>query len=376
MLHALAFIGGVLLVITVLVDAFRTVVLARRVGRTFHVTRTFYEFTWRPTVWLARRMRNGLKREHFLGIYGPLSFLVLLLVWAAGLIVAFGALQWAAGLVLDGKPVPFSQAVYFSACMLFTVGSAEPEGVVARWLKVLEAGMGLSFLCMVIGYLPTLYQAFSLREERIAMLDERAGSPPCALELILRAGSSSGYLERHFAEWEQWASRVLEGNISFPMLAYFRSQHTNQSWLAALTAMADASALARLGATGDLQKQAVLTFAMCRHALVDLAKLFHEDADRGLEISETDRLSQSDFGRMLTAMSGHPTCLRRDSIRLEDLAELRRSYEPFACALSTHFLMALPPWIPPDRDRDNWQESTWSTPADVATASDAFQDVQ
>jgi hypothetical protein len=264
-------------------------------------------------------------------------------------------------------------SLYFSACMLFTVGASEPAGAVSRWLKVLEAGMGLSFVCMVIGYLPILYQTFSMREERIAMLDERAGSPPSAVELILRAGAGAAYLERHFAEWEQWASRVLEGNVSFPMLAYFRSQHVNQSWLSALTAMTDASALARLGASADLQKQAALTFAMCRHALVDLAKVFHEDSDRALNETAADRLPHTDFAPVGSALASHRTCLKSDSIREEELTALRRTYEPFACALSRHFLMALPPWMSDGQDRDNWSETTWDVPADLATASDAFR---
>lgn len=146
MLHAVVFIGGVVLVVLILIDAFRTVVLARRVGRTFHVNRSFYELTWTPTVWITRRIKNGLTREQSLGIYGPLSFLLLLLVWAAGLIVGYGVQQWASGLKLDGRTVSFAHSIYFSAWMLFTVGASEPEAAISRWLKVLEAGMGLSFL--------------------------------------------------------------------------------------------------------------------------------------------------------------------------------------------------------------------------------------
>lgn len=375
MLRAIVFPGGVVLIAVILIDAFRTVVLARRVGRTFHVTRTFYELTWTPTVWIARRIKSGYRREQLLGIYGPLSFLLLLLLWAVGLIVGYGAQQWAGGLSIQGQTLPFPECLYFSASMLFTVGAGEPEGALCRWLKVLEAGTGLSFVCMVIGYLPILYQAFSMREERIAMLDERAGSPPAALELILRAGASAGYLERHFAEWEQWAARVLEGNISFPMLAYFRSQHVNQSWLAALTAMADASALARLGASADLQKQAALTFAMCRHALVDLAKMFDEDGGEA-PYNLSERLTQADFPVMTSAMAKHRTCLKTEAIREEELNALRESYEPFACALSRHFLMALPPWISKKEEPDNWELTAWKTPPELATASDSFQSTE
>jgi hypothetical protein len=130
-----------------------------------------------------------------------------------------------------------------------------------------------------------------------------------------------------------------------------------------------------LGAAADLQKQAALTFAMCRHALVDLAKMFNEDGSR-IPYELSDRLTRADFAEMLSAMGRHRICLKADAIREEELDELRKSYEPFACALSRHFLMALPPWIAKKQEPDNWELTAWETPSDPATASDAFQSTE
>ncbi len=75
-------------------------------------------------------------------------------------------------------------------------------------------------------------------------------------------------------EWERWSAELLESHISYPLLCYFRSQHNNQSWISALTAILDTSALLIAGVRGHEARQAQLTFAMARHALVDLAQIF------------------------------------------------------------------------------------------------------
>ena len=119
-----------------------------------------------------------------------------------------------------------------------------------------------------------LYQAFSRREVTINLFDARAGSPPTAGTLLAR-NARYGDLEllsQLLAEWERWAAEVLESHISFPVLSFYRSQHDNQSWVAALTAILDASALVVSGVPGAARTQAYLTFAMARHVAVDLCQ--------------------------------------------------------------------------------------------------------
>ena len=104
-------------------------------------------------------------------------------------------------------------------------------------MSVLEAGIGFGFMAVVIGYLPVLYQAFSRRERDIALLDARAGSPPTAGEMIRRFATTAPcqQIEPLLGEWERWAAELLESQLSFPVLAFYRSQHDNQNWLAGLS---------------------------------------------------------------------------------------------------------------------------------------------
>ena len=69
MLNPLAVIGGALLVLTVLWEAFETIVLPRRVTRTFRLTRAFYRITWKSYAGVASLRKNRKKRDAMLSFY-------------------------------------------------------------------------------------------------------------------------------------------------------------------------------------------------------------------------------------------------------------------------------------------------------------------
>src|ERR1017187_1216469 len=193
-MHIVATIFGIVIALTVLLDAFETVILPRRIRRALRLSSLFYRHTWVPWIKIARRIRSSGRQENFLGYFGPLSLIVLLALWASGLIFGFTLLQFGAGghVQSSGQPVSFYGLLYHSGETFFTLGYGDivPTSKIARFLAVLEAGMGFGFLGAVIGYLPTIYSAFSRREIEISLLDVRAGSPPTAAELIGRFGTS------------------------------------------------------------------------------------------------------------------------------------------------------------------------------------------
>ena len=247
---------------------------AKRYARRLRPTRFFYRVTWRVWSGIARRMRATGRRETYLSFYGPLSLIVLLAAWALSLIVAFGLLQTGLGVALN---VPgggsFTEHLYLSGTTFFTLGLGDvaPVSALGRALVVVEAGLGFAFLALVIGYVPVLYQSFSHREVSITLLDARAGSSPSAEELLRGLASDHEELTMLLRDWERWSAEVLESHLSYPVLSYYRSQHDNQSWLAALTTILDASALVIVGVQDACARQAQLTFAMARRAVADLA---------------------------------------------------------------------------------------------------------
>lgn len=364
-LRLLAGLAGFALIATVLWDAFETIVLPRRAGRRFRLTRYFYLLTWRPWSAVLRRWPNSDGRERSLSYYGPLSLLLLLAVWAIGLVVGFGLLQWALASTASGSDrLSLGTSLYFSGTTFFTLGLGDvvPHTAASRLVEVLEAGSGLSFLALVIGYLPILYQAFSQREQRIALLDARAGSPPSAVELLRRHGEDQDgpeALVQQLQDWEQWSAALLESHLSFPVVAYYRSQHDHVSWVATLTLILDLCSLVLVGIEGVPARAARHTFAIARHAAIDLSQVFASSP----MLPAVDRLSDDDLAELRLMLMSAGVVLRSGEGADRRLAELRGAYEPYVSALSEYLLMDLPPWLPPPGAHDNWQTSVWRSDA-------------
>ncbi|MFZ0309932.1 MAG: potassium channel family protein [Candidatus Sulfotelmatobacter sp.] len=361
-----AIIFGCVIIGVVLLDAFETVVLPRRVTRQFKLTAWFYRQTWIPWRNIAGRIRTPSRQQNFLGYFGPLSLILLLEFWAASLIVGFALVQYGIGghEQLSHEPLTFGRIVYHSGQTFFTLGYGDilPTSTLARALSVLEAGMGFAFLGVVIGYLPVVYGSFSRREIQISMLDARAGSPPTAVELLVRlAGRSENpaieqiVLDEVLRDWERWAGELLESGISYPVLSFFRSQHSNQSWLGALMTMLDVTSLLITGIEGIHPGQARLTFAMARHAAVDLAQVVNARYDP----QAAERLPDADFDTLWQTLAAAGLKLRTSEEARQKLNRLRSMYEPYLHSTARNLMVALPPWQQPVKTRDNWQAGPW-----------------
>jgi hypothetical protein len=368
-----AVIAGCSLLALVLTDGFNTLVLARRTNHVFRIARAYYGLTWNVFANLGRRIKSPKRRENVLAIYGPLSLLLLFGLWAAGLVFSFGLLQWASGMRVNGRQITFANDIYLSASSLFTLTNGDPQNTVSKLLSVIEGGVGLACLGLVVGYLPVLYQSFAERELAISMLDARAGSPPSASALLEWASPSPVPLEKQLAKWEVWEARLLENHLSFPMLAYFRSQHPNQSWLTALIAMIDVAAIVSLTAKHDLQRQAQLTFAMGRHALADITLVFGLK-EQSTTKSPKERLSRSECERLNRSLQEQASFLDLKRLTFAELAECRKLYETNALALSEYFLMALPGWTPGEATTKNWRVPVSDRGDAQFAVSDPFSD--
>jgi hypothetical protein len=378
-MHIAAFLFGCLFLAAVLLDAFQTIILPRRpVGR-FRLTRVFFLATYEPWLFVSRICTTRRTREQLYSIYGPLALLILFVVWALLLTAAYA-------LIYFGMHVPFTDAtqpitlfqrlrtcLYVSGTTIFTLGlgDVQPSTSLARMFIVLEAGTGLGFVALVIGYVPVLYNAFSAREIPVAMLDARAGSPPTAGELLLRHNFKGGHeaLTALLAEWERWCAEMLETHISYPILCYYRSQHDNQSWLSALTAVLDTCALIITTIEGPSTRQAQLTFAIGRHTLVDLGHVFNrERREQQIRSATPSRLDDAEYARLCTLLAEAGFCLCGDLDNRERLLAIRRLYEPHAEALSEYHRLTLPAWVPPFRDPSRKPDG-WTAVAELRSSA-------
>jgi hypothetical protein len=363
-----AVIFGVALILTVLWETFETLVLPRRVARQFRLTKFFYRLTWVSySAWASHR-RNRRRRLALLSYFGPLSLLLLLVIWALALVLGFALIDYGDGAKFAGTLFPsrFGNAIYLSGTTFFTLGLGDitPASPLSRFVTVVEAGIGFGFLALVIGYLPVLYQAFSRREVTISLLDARAGSPPTALELLRRhspatVGSGSlDALSELLHEWERWSAELMESHLSYPVLAYFRSQHDNESWLSSLTVILDVCALCMVGLEGMCHYQSRMTFAIARHALVDLSQVFGAPPDQQRSSS---RLSPEELNGIRRQLKELGLSLSSDEAANTELLRLRGLYEPYALSLAHYLHLDVPPWAKHDPTKDNWQTTAWQS---------------
>jgi len=367
------FLAGVAIFYLVAWDAFEAIILPRRVTRKIRLTRFYYGFTWAAWKFHAGLIHSKKRRESFLGFYGPMSLLVLIGVWAGGLILSFAMMQYGAGSALNvtGTTPSFATDLYLSGTTFFTLGLGDvvPRSGLSRFLVVIESGFGFGFLAAVIGYLPFIYGAFGERETEIVLLDARAGTPPTAGELMLRHSFPGGHeaLLKLFRDWERWSAQLLESHLSYPLLAYFRSQHDNQSWIGSMTAILDACALTISGVEDVCAKQAQLTFAIARHAVADLCQVFSAAPVPPPE----DRLPSETLQMIRDTLAQHGTVLLATPESEKKLKELRTIYEPYVYALAERFQQTLPPWVPPKKAKDNWQTTAWAKKLESSEAAGA-----
>jgi hypothetical protein len=357
----LATIVGFISFFAILRDSFETIILPRRISRRFRLSRWFYSSTWMLWSTVAHKIRPGNRREFYLSYYGPASLILLLIAWALLLILAFALFQWGLSDPLNApeKQQTFWTYLYMSGTTFVTLGYGDvtPLTGMGRILAVAEAGTGFLFLALIIGYVPVIYQTFSRREINISLLDARAGSPPSASEMLRRhyRDRSTQELVQFLHEWERWSAELLESHLSYPVLTYYRSQHERQSWLAALTTILDTCSLMIVGFE-DISPLIVRpTFAIARHAAVDLAQVYGTPPIN----PKLSRLSTDDFIRLRDALAEVGLVFHLEENAEKRLYEIRRSYEPFVNAIADHLLVNLPPWIPPVKTVDDWQTSAW-----------------
>src|ERR1700720_3441406 len=123
--HPLVVVGGLVLAIVILIGTFEAIILPRRVTRKIRVTRLFYRTTWAFWKAIVGKISSRKTREALLGGYGPCSLLLLIAIWALGLVLSFGMMQYGAGSAIDVHEPGhsgFAMDVYLSATTFFSLG--------------------------------------------------------------------------------------------------------------------------------------------------------------------------------------------------------------------------------------------------------------
>ena len=275
---------GALVVTLVAIDEVATLITTRRLKRR-SPTQVFYRLSWTAWARVGRRMDDEDQRESFLSVFGPISLLGLLIVWIVLFMYGWGLIWLGLRDHLSGVH-DFIDAVYFAGTTFFTVGFGDilADGPLGRMLTLVEALTGVLTTALVIGYLPTLYGAYSRRESHLLLLDdldEDAVSPAGFVTSFTRHGDFDD-VYASFHEWERWCADVFDTHTAYPMLLLFRSRQVGRSWLAGLAIVVEAAVYTMAVLDREPRREAELLY---RRAVVLLATLVAnpDPADRALD---------------------------------------------------------------------------------------------
>ena len=238
-----AIVVGAVLVVSVIADLVNTLVTTTTSRWRWWMTSIIYRRTWSLMRTIAVGLPTQSAREQLLGVYAPLSVLLLLVAWVVQQVIGFGLIWWGLSGV-DGADGLFD-SIYYSGVVYFTLGFGEvvPVEVVPRVGALFEAFAGVLTTALVIGYLPALYGAYSERERKLMTLDDGSEDRIVPQELLLsRAPTAEIDDVVHFFDgWEDWVAALIETHSTFPMLVLFRSKHPGQNWITALGVLCDAA---------------------------------------------------------------------------------------------------------------------------------------
>lgn len=189
-----------------------------------------------------RHLETFAARDAVMAAYAPIATMCLLPTWLAMTLVGFAGL-----FVATGSP-SWRHALAESGSSLLTLGFVQPQGPLHTALAFTEATLGLILVALLVAYLPTMYAAFARREQAVTMLEVRAGSPPTAVDMVLRLHrigrlESNAAMQPLWASWEALFADIEESHTTIPGLAFFRSPRAERSWITAAGTVLDAAAL-------------------------------------------------------------------------------------------------------------------------------------
>jgi hypothetical protein len=214
LIKVLAFLIGFVVIVLTLSSALSTLVLPRGVRSqlnriVFGLLRHIFNF-------LLHFAKSYEARDAIMAYYAPLGLMLLLPTWYILILTGYAAIYWSLG------AGDLFAVFRLSGSSLFTLGFDISKTPLITAVAFSEAMLGLMLVGLLIAYLPTMYSAFSRREQVVNMLEVRAGSPPSAAEMLLRFHRNHGLekLSDYWRVWESWFADIEESHTTLPGLIF------------------------------------------------------------------------------------------------------------------------------------------------------------
>ena len=344
--HAVVFAAGLGLVLRVLLSAIRAFILPRGsrdpiVGFVFRELRRVFNR-------VAPKTRAYRERDRIFSYYAPVALAVLAVTWLILVMLGFTAIFWAMGEYTVGE------AFRLSGSSLLTLGSSIPTTGFDAIFTFIEAITGLGLAALLVGYLPTMYAAYSRRELEVSLLEVWADRPASAATLLARYHQLRRLdrLTEEWRRWELWFAEVGQSHTTLSAIAFYRSAQPEQSWIVAAGAVLDATALSRslLDIPSDVQEG--LTIRAGTIALRRIADFFGIKYNPTPTPDDVTSVTREKFDAVADELEAAGLPLRADrDAAYRDFNGSRAGYDRPLLALSRLVLAPEALWNTwPDRD--------------------------
>ncbi len=319
--------------------------------RTFLIPRGLSQpltrWVFRSIGWLFRRSLRFAgdyeTRDKIMAWYGPITLLLLPILWMAIVLIGFGLL-----FVVAVPELNMLESLEASGSSLFTLGFVRPENHVGQLLAFTESAIGLTLLALVISYIPTIYGAFSRREVSVAMLSYRAGNPPSASDLLIRAHRIGTLTDLNdlWTEWQRWFAELEETHTSLAVLNFFRSPDPNRSWITASGTVLDAAALHMSVVAVPFQPMAGLCIRSGFMSLRAIGTFFRISYETEVSAATPISVSRAEFDGVVEQLRAAGLPIKMDPEAMwTDFCGWRANYDAVVVGLASAIAAPYAAWV-------------------------------
>lgn len=333
-----------LLLILVIRDIFHTVIPRSMDMRFCLAPLLVRRLLWSPFRFLASMIPSSAVRVELLSLFAPLAMFTLLILWIGLIICAFTLMSVAMGADYSPHINSVVQAVYVAASATFTVGATSdflPRTFAVKFLMLAGALVGMLLTGSVISLMFGLIGALQPRETGVSIIENVGGSPPSGIRLLetYSADKSGQRLDAFFNYCHHWCAEIRESHIAYPILPFFRSNTAVTSWITALGAVLDATALLMSINSDENTISARLTNALGVKMLKEFEDVYE------LSPINSQVVEDCDFHQLYRRLHAQGYCRVSEREAKENFHALRAEYLPTHKALCKFFAVPETPLV-------------------------------
>ncbi len=340
-------LAGITVVAWAMVDVFQSVIVPRAPTLRYRISMIVWRGMWKTWPLLARSLypRDEAAREEFFATFAPFALIAMILTWVIVLIFGYGAMLW--GLRRGLAPLPHSywDTSYFAGTSLLTLGFGDivaRQGA-ARLVSLVAGATGFGIFSITTAYLFAIFGTFQRRESFIVSFAARAGAPPSAIGLFEAAAETGtqSRLDDVMRDAQEWVASLMESHLAYPVLAFFRSSHDDQSWVGTLGALLDVSLIADTILDDRGYGEARMCLRIGRHAVHDLADFFGTNR----RTRAASGIARKDFEDACDRLAAAGYALRDRDTAWPVFARIRGEYAAYLDAMAHFFQIPPVAWL-------------------------------